>query len=388
MKKIKIARVVTVPFTFISLLGLLDHMAQDDRYEVHLISTPGEYLEFLKSRYKNLHFHEIEIPRNISFFNDLKALVGLYQLYRSQKFMVVHSHTPKAGLLSSLASFLAKVPIRIHTFTGQVWVNYKGFKRYFFKSIDRLICRLNSINYADSLSQRDFLIQSKVGSLFKINVLLKGSFGGVDVKKFSINRVEHISKKIRTDLFPNFDGIVILYLGRINNDKGITELHDAFNALKLKYKVKLLIVGPEDSLRHDVETKFLQLKQDPDVKVIGFVKNTEEYIGACDIFCLPSYREGCPTSVIEASAMGKAVVVSNIYGTSDLIRDRETGLVFEVKNSLDLMKKIEELILNKDLRNHLGQNGINFVKENFSQDLLTTAMVREYERLIKEFERH
>lgn len=384
MKKIKIARIVTIPFTLISLLNLFDELEKDESFELHIICNTDRYLEFLKKRYKKCTFHIIDIQRQLSVKNDFKCLIQLIKIFKKEKFSIVHSHTPKAGILTALAGLVCKSPVRIHTFTGQVWVDYEGFKRMFFIAIDKIIYSLNSINYVDGLSQKEFLIHNKIGSNNKLKVLNRGSLAGIDLNKFNpkLNEIEILN--MRNQLFPNFTGKVILFLGRINNDKGILELGKAFLELKKRYSVKLLIVGPIENVSNELENLLKALREDQDVCFKGFVTNTEIYLGLCDIFCLPSYREGCPTSVLEASAMMKPVVVSNIYGTKDIVIDSETGLFFKVKNEEDLYNKLEKIINDDEFAKKLGLNGKEFVEANFSNKILTEKMILEYKNYYRE----
>lgn len=378
MKKIKIARIVTVPFTFISLLGLLDFLDKDERFEVHIISGKDTFEDILKRRYPHFIFHSLNIPRKINLLDDCLALVKLCWLFSRERFDIVHSHTPKAGILAALAGFITFRPIRLHTFTGQVWVDYKGNKRRFFKFLDNFICKLNTLNYVDSLTQRQYLLDSHIGSPEKLLVLHKGSLAGINIRKFDPERVRESANSLRNTLFPGFDGKIILYLGRINNDKGLIELGTAFFELKEKYNLKLLIVGPEEIMAPELQILIDRLKKDTDTHFIGFVSNAEEYYGACDIFCLPSYREGCPASILEASAMKLPVVASNIYGISDIALDAQTALLFEVRNKNDLRDKLEIVISNNDLSEKLGKRGREFVCNDFAETILTEKMVNEY----------
>lgn len=378
MKKIKIARIVTVPFTFISLLGLLDSLSADEYFELHIISGHDPFEQVLRDRYPMVKYHSINISRKVELINDLKAILQLMKLFLSERFTIVHSHTPKAGVLSAVAGFLTRIPVRMHTFTGQVWVEYEGKKRSFFKFLDNLICLLNTHNYVDSPSQRLFLLDNGIGVPEKMSVLHKGSIAGVNMEKFDPERVKEASKKLRDKMFPGFQGKVILYLGRINNDKGLLELGYAFFELKKQHEIKLLIVGPEEKVSPEMEDMLKKIKADPDVQFVGFVSNVEEFYSACDIFCLPSYREGCPTSILEASAMIKPVVASDIYGISDIAIDGETALVFKVKNKIDLTDKLNKVLSDEKLAADLGNGGRQFVLRDFTEKLLTKIMRDEY----------
>lgn len=241
--KIKIARVVTVPFVFTHILDLLETLSRDPRFELHIICSDGPYLSELRKRNPTAVFHIVNIAREINLLSDLKSLFNLTKLYRQEKFTIVHSHSPKAGLVSAMAGALAGTKIRLHTFTGQVWVNLKGPKKWLLKSLDKLISSLNTHNFTDSFGQLDFLIANGIGSQKTLSVIHKGSYGGINVERFNSNNLLDRLKLTREEHFPGFNGKILLYLGRVNEDKGIKELYEAFYILKQEFNVKLLLVG-------------------------------------------------------------------------------------------------------------------------------------------------
>lgn len=378
MKKIKIARIVTIPFTLISLRGLFQEMIKQGNFELHIICGNDQYLDVLKKEFPEIIFHEVYIPRNVAVVADLKALFKLIKIFWHEDFSIVHSHTPKAGILTSLAGFISLRKIRIHTFTGQVWANYKGLKKKFFILLDKIIVNLNTVNYVDSNGQREFLIENGVGTREKLKVLNKGSIAGIDVKKFSIDNVHTHSQELRENFFPHYTGKVLLYLGRVNNDKGLKELAEAFLELTGKFNFKLMIVGPREKLNQDLENLLNILEGHKDVHFHEFVKNPEFFLAMCDIYCLPSYREGCPTTVLEASALEKAVLASNIYGIRDIVEVGKTALLFEAGNTKDLVNKLK-IMLNDEINLlEMGALGRQFVCENFSQEILTQEMIKDY----------
>jgi glycosyltransferase involved in cell wall biosynthesis len=384
MNKIKVARVVTVPITFLHILNLLDFLSNDERFELHIICARDYYLEEFKSRYPKITFHIIEIPREISIVQDLKALIQLTFLYFREDFDIVHSHTPKAGVVSAMAAFITRTPVRIHTFTGQVWTTLTGAKRFLLVSLDRLIGLLNTHNYADSLGQRNMLLRHKVGKEKTLTVLHHGSFGGINTVRFNRDRVDDKIKALHSELFPDFNGKILIYLGRLNQEKGLQELSDAFFELKKKHPLKLLLVGPQESDDNEVFLKLINnLKADKDVVYINFTSTPEYYLGVADIFCFPSYREGFGTVALEAAAMGIPVVASNIYGLSDAVSDGKTGLLFEPRNAKDLALKLERLIVDTELARKLGAQGRERVIQDFAEQILTQKMVDEYLRFIK-----
>lgn len=369
-KKIKIARIVTVPMSFNCLTGLLKKMSEEN-FDVHLISSSCPKLEhYLDSNYT---YHNVEIAREISLVKDIKALIDLYQLFRKEKFDIIHSHTPKAGLLVAIAGFFARVPTRIHTFTGQVWANYTGLKRQIFVLIDRVISELNTFNYTDGVSQKKYLIANSAVNKNKIKVLGQGSHYGLNIDTFRPNELESARLKHSLDLKNDF---IIGYVGRLNEDKGIPELVKAFLGLKENLsQIKLLLIGPLENLNEkDVET----IKNHNDIIWVDFVKDVSTYISLMSVFVLPSKREGFPLSVIEASLLGKPVILSNIYGNQDSAIEGSTGYFFEISQLERMQELISRYYNDKDLMTAHGRNGKEFVSTSFSMTSLIESQILDY----------
>lgn len=384
IRKIKIARVVTVPIVYTHILDLLHSLESDPRFELHLVCSQGEFLGEMRRRFPQAFFHIINIPRNINLVADFVSLFYLTRLFLKERFDIVHSHTPKAGLVSAVAGYLARVKFRVHSFTGQVWANTSGAKKWLLVSLDKVITILNTHNYVDSMGQRSFLIGHGIGNEKNLSVLHKGSLGGINISRFDPLRLQSNSSSLRSELFPNFSGQVLIYLGRLNRDKGLGELQTAFLSLKKKHSLRLLLVGPIETM-DDVDFKLVidNFLSDSDVVMVNFTEVPEIYIGCADIFCFPSYREGFGTVALEASAMEKPIVASNIYGLSDAVIDRETGLLFEVKNAQDLEAKIDLLLSRPELATQLGKKGRERVMSDFSDKVLTEKLKEDYLKMVK-----
>ena len=384
-EKINIARISTVPFFVYSQLStqLKDiHLAGA---KVSIITSPAKPYE-KEITFEPMHtLIEVEIPRGIEIINDFKALTALYLSFRTKGFDVIHSTTPKAGLLSSIAGFLARTPLRIHTFTGQTWVETKGFKRAFFKFLDKLIIKLNHHCYADSKSQMQFLISEGICNQNDISVLGEGSLAGVNLDRFnSENFPDKTIKELRKALKINEKSLVIIFVGRITKDKGIIELLKAFNILLSKnVDVSLLLVGPLDG-ELTVEGVSLESYISSNDRIIatGFTDSPEKYLSIADIFCLPSYREGFGTVIIESAAMGLPSVASNIYGLSDAVQNGDTGILVDVKNVTSLVNALTLLTSDHMLRAEMGVNAKNRAKSDFSSNKVNKLVFDEYNRLM------
>lgn len=318
----------------------------------------------------------LSIQRKINLVHDFLALIKLYKIFRRENFDIIHSVTPKAGFLSMLAGSMANVPVRVHTFTGQVWANKHGFKRKFFKFIDTIIARLATNVLVDSQSQRDFLLNEKVVSISKSRVLLHGSICGVDVSRFSPN--EMMKDKIRKERGIADDAIVLIYLGRISLDKGVIDLVSAFtNIAKTHKNVHLMIIGPDEDNLCD-QIKEVSRNSVKRIHILGYTNKPEDYMAAADIFCLPSYREGFGNVVIEAGATGIPTIGSRVYGITDAIQEGVTGLLFEPHNIRELETNMLKLILDNDLRKKMGKNAAKYARSSFDDKSVTGALKEYY----------
>lgn len=346
-----------------------------EKYDVTLITNGTNHdLDFLVS--EHVHFIPISIARKISLFRDLYALITLFCVFREERFDVVHSLTPKTGLLAIFAAFLARVPRRIHTFTGQVWANKVGTSRWVLKTLDKLIATCATNLLADSASQRQFLIDQTVTVKSKISVLGCGSVCGVDVKRFKPDGdIRHVVRKSMN--IPN-DAIVYLFLGRLNKDKGILDLALAFCALADEVKKShLLVVGPDES-GIDVILGALLEKYKGRFHRVGFTNVPEEYMACADIICVPSYREGFGSVIIEAGAVGIPAVASNIYGLMDAVVDGETGILHKAKDVSDIKSVLLDLSNDSERRIRMGMAAKVRARSSFDVNLLTEAMRSYY----------
>ncbi|MCT7445505.1 glycosyltransferase [Aliarcobacter cryaerophilus] len=374
MKKICI--VVSTPMTVKAFL--LKHIETlSKEYEITIVSNSNldlsqEYKIKCLSKY-------IPINRKINFLEDIKSVILLYKFLKKENFNLVLSVSPKAGLISSISSFLARIENRIHFFTGQVWATKRGVFRFILKSVDKLIATLNTNNLIDSPSQKEFLIREKVIQDEKSTVLLSGSISGVDVNKFSF------SEEIRLELKDKYkiknSDIVFMFIGRLNTDKGIFDLVLAFDKLLKEYEnVKLFLIGPDEENIENQICEFLKFKN---VIRIDYVSNPQEILNIADVLVLPSYREGFGTIVIEAASMGIPCIASNIYGLNDAIVNNKTGLLHKVKDIDDMIEKYEYLIENKNKIKEYGVNAKVRVYNNFKDEQLSNELKKYIDKFLK-----
>lgn len=368
----KICFVLTAEFPV--KVFLLNHLrALSEFYEVTVIVNTNNP-NFLEEQDIKAKVIPLAIARDISLISDISCLIQLVKIFIQQNFSAVHSVTPKAGLLAMLAAWLVHVPMRIHTFTGQVWVTKTGFKRLLLKQIDFLIAFLATYNIVDSPSQRQFLVTEKVMTFAKPTVFSKGSISGVDIVRFKPN--QQARESIRHQLNIGTNAILFLFLGRLTRDKGVLDLAKAFNLLQ-NSSTHLLFVGPdEQNMQAEIIRNFGN--DNPRLHFVGHTDHPESYMAAADVLCLPSYREGFGSVVIEASAVGISAIASRIYGLTDAIVEGETGLLHEPHDVNAIKSCMESMINNEALRLKLGEQARVRAIKYFDSNAITQEWVNFY----------
>ena len=375
--KKKLAFIVSSPMTIEAfLLPHIRFLLSD--FDITVFANFAATDKELKVRKLDITVVPIRIERNISFLKDVLALIQLVKYFYTGKYTIVHSVSPKAGLLAALAGFLVGVPFRFHTFTGQVWANKQGLTRYFFQLSDKLIGILVTRALVDSSSQRKFLVDQSVLSNSKSVVLGDGSMCGVDVQRFSPNNGH--SSTVRRCLGVDPGAVVITFVGRFKREKGIIDLVDAFSDVVANLEdVELVLVGPdEEGLVSEIEASVPNLMHK--IHITNYTDSPEKYMCASDIFVLPSYREGFGSTVIEAAACGVPSVVSDIYGLEDAIVPDITGLVFRTGSVDDLASKLSILIADKPFRMRLGEQAMHRARTLFSSLGLCRELYLFYQR--------
>ena len=374
MKK-KICFVVSAPITAKAfLIKHFEYLSKE--FDITLVANFETQADFEVPFVKNTK--HIAIHRSINPLKDFLALIQLYFFFKKESFHVVHSVTPKAGLLAMTAAWISRIPIRIHIFTGQVWHTQVGLKKQFLKFLDRLLVWFTTHILVDGQSQRQFLITNKIITDKNSKVLGKGSISGVDVQKF--NPSSEIRNLYRAQLNFQHNDIVFAFLGRMNTDKGILDLAKAFQKLHADFpNVKLLLIGFDEE---QMQEKIRQI-QTENIIYFGPTPKPQEVLQAADVFCLPSYREGFGTSVIEASLLELPIICSDTYGLAETIIENKTGLRHEVKNVDQLYNQMKLLVQNEETRTVLGKNGRQYVLEHFSADEISLQWLTFYKDILK-----
>ena len=385
LAQIRIARISTVPFYVVAQLkNQIAFLGQQGAKVTVVARGEPELAEF--DQLAGVDGHAIDIPRNISPGRDFLALLRLWYFFRTRRIQIAHSTTPKAGLLTALAAFIAGVPVRLHTFTGQPWVTMHGVKRWLARASDIVIGKLNTRCYTDSPSQRLFLIDQNIIDAKRVSVLGSGSLAGVDISRFCRARFNPVEcQALRKKLGLPDAAAVLLFIGRINGDKGVRELLRTFASLKARGSdAHLVFVGRFDTdggVEGSISAKDLENIQD--VHIVGYTDTPEAYLAIADILCLPSYREGFGTVVIEAAAMGVPTVGTDIYGLSDAVVHGETGILVPPRHVEELTAALEKLLSDASLRATMGAAALRRAREKFDAVTFNQWVADEYKSLLK-----
>lgn len=376
----RIARIATVPYTMVAHLKAQISYIQKQGAQVFAVASDEPEMASLREL-DGVRCVPLDIPRAISPWRDLRALYKLYSFFRREHIQIAHSTTPKAGLLTALAALAAGVPVRLHTFTGQPWVTMRGLKRWLARASDKLIVGLNTHCYTDSPSQRRYLIAEGMAGEKDLSVVGVGSLAGVDIRRFDLDRIPVQQRgELRQAIGITPGAPVLLFMGRITRDKGIYELLQAYSEIKRAGSdAHLVIVGNFDNESGAgggiSRSEILQI---PDAHIVDYTDRPEFYFAIADILCLPSYREGFGTVVIEAAAMGVSTVGTNIYGLSDAVVTEETGLLVPVKDAAALAQAIERLLNDKTLRAAMSEAARRRTRALFDSERINEMLVREY----------
>lgn len=350
-------------------------------YRVYLALNPDEGTPLAEGH--SAEVITLPIRRKISPWSDLRTLAAMVRLFRERRFDAVHSFSPKAGLLATIAGRIAGVPVRIHTYTGQVWMTRSGIMRSLLAAADRTIARFATHLLADSPSQLRVLLElGIVRDAGKCRVLGAGSLSGVDPARFRPDAAARAAVRGELGIAP--DATVFLFLGRLTRDKGVLDLAQAFASLAaVRPAAILLLVGPdEEQVRPKIES--ICRAHAGNLRFAGYTRTPERYVAAADALCLPSYREGFGAVIIEAAAAGIPATGSRIYGITDAIIEGATGLLHTPADANDLAEKMEMLMKDPALRERLGTRARQRAVDEFSQQRLTQALLDYYRGVLGE----
>ena len=378
----KLIRITTVP---ISIEKLLENQPKyfSKFFDITIVSSDKSELEKLGKK-QGVKTFCLPLTRKITPFKDIIAIFKLYFFLKRENPKIVHSHTPKAGFVGMTASFFAGVPIRMHTVAGLPLMERKFIKKKVLIFIEKLTYLFATNVYSNSKKLMEFILSKKFCSKRKIKTLANGSSNGIDTKYFSDN-ISLISKNKLLDTLKILkNDFVFCYVGRVVKDKGINELVSAFNELNLKNKnCKLIIVGKIENETNPVSKSTMGIiKKNKNILLTGFKNDVRPYLSIGNCFVFPSYREGFPNVLMQASAMDLPCIATNINGCNEIIQDNINGFLIPPKN-IDALVKAMEKIMDKKLIIKLSKNSRLMVKEKYDQKYFWKKLLIEYNNLVK-----
>lgn len=377
MKK-KICFVVAVPITAQAFLK--DHIRLlSEQYDIYLvgnINSDDDVKGLTLAGWK-----KIDIERGISISKDLRSVWQARRYFKQMKFDAVHSVTPKAGLVTALAGKLAGIKHRTHIFTGQVWATSTGLMRWMLKSIDKVIAHCDNHIMVDGKSQRTFLEKEGVLKPGKALVFCEGSIAGVNSDRFvpDVNARKEEREKIGIK-----DGVLTyIFLGRLNHDKGIGELYEAFNKLTSEMNdVFLLLVGADEEGYLDKLPDYKNIQEGKNFHYYGLTRQPERVLNAGDVFVLPTYREGFGSSVLEAACIGLPCICSGAYGVLDAYVDGQTGLQCKVGDAESLYLCMKKMHDDKVMRLEMSKKSRERALKDFNVKPISEAWMNFYKELL------
>ncbi|RYD74627.1 MAG: glycosyltransferase family 1 protein [Sphingobacteriales bacterium] len=385
MKRIKLLRITTAPISLRLLITGQPEYMQESGFEVILISADGDDWALMPNLNKFQHI-KIDMARQISLVKDAKALMQLTKLFRKIKPDIVHSHTPKAGLLAMMAAKASGVPVRIHTLAGMPLMTTFGIKRKILTWAEKMTYTCAGEVWPNSKELSKYILQNKLIDPEKSRMILNGSSNGIDLSRYSSNnlslaRIEEIKRQY--DIADT--DFIFLAVGRVVKDKGIEELVDAFSFINNQYPhTKLFILGPFEKANAVSDEVKATIQSHPKVTHISWSDEVEYFMGLAKCFVHASHREGFPNVVLQAGAMQCPVICSNITGNIDIVESENEGSTYRVKDKNALISKMEWVLNNYNEAQKKAENLQQKIYNNFNRQAVFAAIKQRYIQLLKE----
>lgn len=380
MKTAKILRVTTVPVSLNTFCrGLLRELQEQDGYEVVAVSSPGDAMREIEER-EGVRTVAVPMERHISPLKDLKSLFGLIRVFQKEKPTMVHSMTPKAGLLSMMAAWFCRVPVRVHTFTGLVFPTATGLTQRILILTDRITCACATHIVPEGEGVKNDLINYRI-TRKQLKVLGHGNVRGIDLDHNNpeLPEVQADVAKIRKPGIFTF-----VFVGRLVRDKGINELVEAFERLNKEYtNTRLILVGPQEPKLDPLKPETIaKIDSNKNIEAVGLQSNVRPWLAASDAFVFPSYREGFPNVVIEAGAMSLPSIVTDINGSREIIIEGKNGTIIPPRDAVALYQSMKSFLEQPDKRVQMAFNARPFVASRYEQSYVRRCLKEYYKEIL------
>lgn len=374
----KIVRITTVPQSLRGLLRGQLRYVNENGFQVVGVSSPGEAL-FDVAKNEGVEVVAVPMQRAISPIADILSLLRLIQLLIKEKPAIVHTHTPKAGLLGMMAAWITRVPVRMHTVAGMPLTVATGFKKRLLAWMEQLTYACATDVYPNSKGLAQIILQEKFTSPKKLHVIGHGSSNGIDLAHFDASLItaeERAQLRYKYGIAP--DDFVYVFVGRLVGDKGINELISAFHSLP-DSRMKLVLVGRFESDLDPLQPKTLQLiEADSRIVHVGYQTDVRPFFAFADVLVFPSYREGFPNVVMQAGAMGLPCIVSDINGCNEIVIQDKNGIIIPPKNEPDLREAMVRLAEDKLYFAHLKSHAREMIRTRYQQQTIWDQLLAIY----------
>ena len=380
-QKPKLLRVTTIPQSLWKLLeGQLEYMSE--HFEVFAVSSRSEnFLELLEER-ENVSTHAITMTRGISPLKDLKAIYQMCKYIGRIRPDIVHTHTPKAGLVGIIASRIMRVPVRLHTVAGLPLETRDGFKKKLLLLVEKIIYKNATKVYPNSRGLSKFIVENDLEKQENLKIIGKGSSNGIDLNVFTEDHeLIQKGKDLRKQFKVAESHFVFLFIGRIVKDKGIEELLKAFDKLtKEQNNLKLLILGKAEPHLDPISKESQEiLNSNVDIIAPGYQKDIRPFMSMSDAFVFPTYREGLPNVLLQAQSFSMPCIVTEVTGNTDIVEDGFNGVFVDKENWMDLYKAMQLILTDSEVRETIAKNARKTIEDNYDQKFVWQELLKEYQ---------
>jgi glycosyltransferase involved in cell wall biosynthesis len=380
----KLIRITTVPMALRYLLPGQMQFMKENGFEVIMVSADGAELQDVIQNEQCRHII-VPMTRKITPVQDFKCLIRLIRIFKQEKPDIVHTHTPKAGLLGMWAAKLSGVKIRIHTVAGMPLMVEKGFKLRLLTFIEKLTYKAANHVWPNSGSLYNYIVEHKFTTVKKLKIIGKGSTNGINTNRFNKNVLdEKVIQDVKASINFSAEAVYLLCIGRLVADKGIVELVNVFSLLQKKHdNLKLILTGDFENELDPLPAAILQqIKTNPDIIHITWTQQVEYYMHIATYFVFPSHREGFPNVLLQAGAMQLPIICSRITGNADIVTDQQTGLIFEKANEQHMEKQIEYAINNPQQMQQMALNLQHIIIKDYKRENIWQNILAAYNSLL------
>jgi glycosyltransferase involved in cell wall biosynthesis len=380
----KLIRITTVPMALRYLLPGQMGFMKANGFDILMISANGpELIEVIEG--EQCRHVIVPMTRKITPLQDLKCLWQLVKIFKKEKPDIVHTHTPKAGLLGMLAAKFSGVKVRIHTVAGMPLMVEKGFKLQLLKFIEILTYKAASQVWPNSNSLYNYIAENKFAPTKKLKIIGKGSTNGINTSRFNATALdEKIINEIKQSIHYSNEFIYLLCIGRLVADKGIVELVNVFSALQKKQaNLKLIVVGDyEEDLDPLPATIMQHIKTNTDIIHIKWTQQVEYFMHIANYFVFASHREGFPNVLLQAGAMELPIICSRIAGNVDIVSDKQTGLIFDAANETQMGQQVEYAINHPNEMQAMAASLQQIIKKDYERENIWQNILAAYKSLL------